>query len=171
MNSVKEMCSAVTAPKRILSFPIWKHVNDVLRLTASMEADGVVMQGLTFMAQCNPELPDERVFLGILAEIKRKPRCIARVDWRALGHGNSHRLCGEHRFLDAGRTHFHDPELHHGFDFAELFDGKNDLPVALPIQPEPATFNDLLARAADLLHIQNLTDMPVPRWEPRTSFI
>lgn len=140
-----------------------------MRLSANLEADGITLQGLTLLAQCHAERPDEQVSLNILAEMKPRPRCVARVDWRGLGHGNGHRLCGEHRFTDAGRTHFHDPELHRGIDFAELFGSGNGPPIALPIQPEPATFNDLLARAADLLHIQNLTDMPVPPWETTLS--
>lgn len=169
VNSIEDLCKAVAAPKRILAFPEWRRNGISLRLKANLEVDGIVLQGVTFLAQCNAERPDEQVTLNILAEIKPKERCIARIDWRGLGHGNRDHLCGGYKFTDAGRTHFHDPALHRGIDFAELFDGENNLPIALPIHPEPDSFNDLLARAADLLHIQNLTDMPVPPWETTLS--
>lgn len=171
MKSLEDICAAVNAPKRVLAFSSWKPVNDTLRLTGSLEADGFIMSGVTFMAMCAPERPDERMALNLLAEIKLRPRCIARVDWRGLGHGNTLAGCGPHRFVDAGRTHFHDPELHHLFGFDELFDRGYDLPVALPLDPIPDNLDDLLAQAGELLHIQNLKDMPVPPWEPRTTLI
>lgn len=169
MRSIQDICAAVSAPKRVLAFSPWKSVNDTLRITGSFEANGVILGGVTFMAMCAPERPDERVAINILAEIKQKPRCIARVDWRGQKHVNTHAKCGKSQGFDAGRTHFHDPELHHLFDFDELFGSGLDLPAALPLEPIPDSFNDLLAQAGDLLHIQNLKDMPVPPWEPRNT--
>lgn len=169
MKNLQDICAAVNAPKRILAFSPWKPVNDTLRITGNLEADGVIMGGVTFMAMCAPERPDERMAINLLAEIKQKPRCIARVDWRGLGHGNTLAGCVPYRFVDAGRTHFHDPELHRLFGFDELFGEGIDLPVALPLDPIPDNFNDLLAQAGVLLHIENLKDMPVPPWEPRTT--
>lgn len=169
MKSIAEMCKAVATPKRILKFEPWTPVNNTLRLSANFEHQGVIMPGLTFMAMCLPERPDEQVSICIMAEIMRKSRCIARVDWRGAQHVNRKEECGQYRFLDAGRTHFHDPDIHHAFDFDELFTKPNDLPAALPIDPPPESFEELLARGGDLLHIDNLKDMPVPKWEPRAS--
>lgn len=169
--TLDDLCSILTTSKRLVAASNWRPTHSQLRLAGALEADGVVIRGVSFMAVVLPERPDEKVALLLQAEIERKPRAFARVDWRGAPHGNLHRQCRGMRLIDAGRTHFHDPCLHAHFDFNELFLTKLDLPVAAPIEPEPPGFHELLALSADLLHIENLTELPIPPWQPRTSLI
>lgn len=165
------LCSILKTPKRIVSLGEWTPVHGQLRLSASLETDVAVIQGVSFMAVVQAERPDEKIALNLYADIERKPRPFARVDWRSLPHENLSRLCGEMRFVGAGRTHFHDPHLHRHIDFDELFLTKLNLPVAALIDPEPPDFHELLALSADLLHIENLTELHIPPWQTQTSFI
>lgn len=150
----------------------WRRVNETLRMTAALEADGAILQGVTFWANCMAQKPDEKLALMLMAETRLKPRAFARVDWRGPEHQNNEKICGDLRFLNASRTHFHDTVLHQHIEIEEIFSEKYDLPIAVAIQPEPYSFMGLLEIAADLLHIENLTGIQTPSWEaPQTSLI
>ncbi|AXQ93180.1 hypothetical protein LV780_04760 [Cereibacter azotoformans] len=169
--TVDELCSILGERKRLVGVGRWTKVHAQLRLTAAVEVDGATLPGITFMAATNFARPDEAVALQLKAEIKQKPRPFARVDWRGSPHGNLTHHCARMKYIDAGRTHFHDTNLHRHIGFDELFLGRLNLPVAAPITPEPTTYQDLLALSADLLHIDNLTSISIPPWQPPTFFI
>lgn len=169
--TVDELCRVLGQTKRLVGIGRWTRVHAQLRLTAAVEVDGSTLPGITFMASTNFARPDEAVALQLQAEIKQKPRPFARVDWRGSVHGNLTPHCGGMRYDDAGRTHFHDTNLHRHIGFDELFLMRLNLPVAAAIHPEPTTFHELLALSGDLLHIDNLISIPIPPWQPPTFFI
>lgn len=171
MQSLDDLCSVLEAPKRLVAIREWKRVHAQLRLGAALEVDGIVVAGISFLAAVLAEYPDENVTLLLQAEIKQKPRPFARIDWRGGPHPNKKPQCGAMRFIDAGRTHFHDTRLHRNIDFEELFLSDLNLPVATPIAPEPPTLKELLALSSALLHIENLTEIPIPPWQPRNFTI
>lgn len=168
MRTLDDLCGVLEAPKRLVAIAEWKRVNTQLRLGAALEVDGIVTAGVSFLATVLAEHPDENVTLLLQAEIKQKPRPFARIDWRGSPHPNTKPQCGAMRFTDVGRTHFHDTRLHRHIDFDELFLGNLNLPAASPIDPEPPALKELLALSASLLHIENLTEIPTPPWQPRT---
>lgn len=99
----------------------------------------------------------------LAAEHNGKARNFARVDWNGSGHENRSRFCPAEVFLtSAGRSHFHDPQLHRNLTIEELF-GLN-LPSAVALESNPSTFSELMERCARLLHIHNLTDVEEPPW-------
>ncbi len=167
--TVDDLCAVLDSRKRLIGPLDWILLNQTRRVAAALEISGVVAPGVGFRMTCYPDLPDEKVAVILLAEIKRKPRPFARIDWRGQAHENRHSAAGSFLYTDAGRTHFHDPNLHHGFSIDELFGAKLDLPVARKIEPEPANYEELLAASSDLLHIENLKDIPVPPWSPQAS--
>lgn len=169
-TSVDELCQHLAAPKQLVGTLDWKRVNSTERIATAIEIEGVLTRGLGFRITCNAARPDEQVAVVLLIDYRSKPRPFARIDWRGQGHENTNRLCAEHRFCDAGRTHFHDPELHRHIEIAELFSPRLDLPVARALHTEPKSFDLLLATAADLLHIENLREIPIPPWSPQASF-
>lgn len=132
-----------------------------------MQIQSVITQGITFCIVCQPEFPEEQVAIVLMVEIGLKPRPFARIDWRGQAHENRRVECGDLQYLDAGRTHFHDPRLHRHMTMDQLFSGNLDLPVATKIDPEPNSFQDLTAVASQLLNIHNLPQVPVPPWSPR----
>jgi hypothetical protein len=171
LRTLDDLCSVLEAPKRLVAVRDWKRVHAQLRLGAALELDGVVAAGISFLVTVQAEYPDENVTLLLQAEIKQKPCPFARIDWRGGPHPNLRPQCGEMRFIDAGRTHFHNTALHRHIDFDELFLGKLNLPVASAIEPEPADWQELLALSSALLHIENLTETPTPPWQPRSLSI
>lgn len=170
-NSVDELRDMLLAPKRLIKPHGWKTKRAMLVMASAIEIDGIGAQGIEFLASCNSEREEEQVSFILLASIGLKLMPFARVDWRGQPHSNKEGATEEHRFKDAGRTHFHDTELHMHFNFSKLFNGKNNLPVAREITPEPSNFAELLEKAGELLHIENLSEIETPPWAPRTSFI
>lgn len=167
MHSLFELCALLKAPKRLVSLRDWKRVNAQLRLAAALEIDGIVPAGLSFEATVAAEYSDENVTLMLHAFIKQKPRPFARIDWLTKAHPNVHRYCGPLRYVDAGRSHFHDTKLHVDIDFDELFLGKLNLPCARALDPDPPDFKELLVISSQLLHIENLQEIQTPPWQPR----
>lgn len=167
--TVDDLCQAVAVEKRLFGTLDWVLVNQTRRIGTTLEINGIIAQGLGFRITCCPDLPDEKVAIVLLFEIKSKPRPFARIDWRGQVHENRHAASGDLLYHDAGRTHFHSPEFHRSMTIDDLFTRPLDLPVARQIVPEPSSFEELLAEAAELLHIENLRDIPVPPWSPRAS--
>lgn len=167
-----DLIGILEADKSLSAITGWRPVNQKNELSAGIEIDAVIQQGVSFRANCRPHLPDESVSLLLLAEIKGKPRPFARVDWRGSEHNNHNRaLCAAYWGQAAGRTHFHDPRDHLHIEMAVLFGGGEDLPIARAIAPEPQNFHDLLATSATLLNINNLTKLPAPPWPRTPSFL
>jgi hypothetical protein len=126
-----------------------------------------VLRGLALYLQCIRDLPDEQVSIGLTVETSIGPKCFARVDWRAVsGHPNAHGLCGSLQFIDAGRTHFHNPELCTTTD--NVMDHiRENLPIAAAIERPPKNFEALVQRCASILRVVNLTEAPTPTWQLR----
>jgi hypothetical protein len=106
--------------------------------------------------------------LALLAEFKGKPCAFARIDINGQQHINRHAICGDLQFEDAGGTHFHDTLLHCDLDIDQLFgpDFAN-LPVARPISDMPSDFSKAMEKCGEMLHIENLTEIEEPQWQPR----
>lgn len=177
-RDIGDLCTILSAEKSLVLTGGWsldsrtsKRRAPELRLTAAIQMDGIAVRGLSFAARCNSERMDECVSLNLLTEWGLKPRCFARIDWRGGIHQNSHKVCDDLQFTDAGRTHFHDTSLHRHVDIPTLFGSKWDLPIARPISPDPETFRQLLEISSTLMHIVNLKEIADPPWRPRSSFL
>jgi hypothetical protein len=170
-DTVEVLCRCLASPKRLSGVLDWKHVNSSVRIGTAIEVRGIISEGLSFRATAIKELPDERVAIVLLIDVDRKPRPFARIDWRGNIHANNHRMCDRHQFLNAGRTHFHDPNLHLHLSISDIFGPHVDLPIATPITPEPTNFLELIEISGQLLHIENLSNMPVPPWQTTAILI
>lgn len=123
------------------------------------------MRGVTLFLKCYEDRPDEMVSIGLTIETSIGPKCFARIDWRGTCHLNTHHLCGDLQFINAGRTHFHNPELCPLGDdpMAHI---RENLPVAAAIEPSPQNLEALLDRCANILNVTNLNEVVPPRWQP-----
>lgn len=110
------MCQLLAAPKRLVGELDWGRKNSTERIACAVEIDDVVAHGVSFQITCARDRPDERVSMVLLTETMVKPRPFARIDWRGMQHGNLNRVCGDFWHVDAGRTHFHDTNLHTHID-------------------------------------------------------
>lgn len=137
-----------------------------LIIRVALKNQDVVIQGINLFVKCNQKRPDEQVSLGLTIEGASKPYCFARVDWRAAGsHPNTSALCGDYFLFDAGRTHYHNPKLIPSeADVMEHL--TSNLPIAISVEPQPKNFADLMRSCAKLLHVNNLTEIPIPPWQP-----
>lgn len=136
-----------------------------LELHSALMDDGIVLEGVSIFVRCHKNRPDEQVTVGLVIEGARKPYCLARIDWRASsGHPNTHVLCGAYRFLEAGRTHFHNPELipHESDVLTHL---QENLPIAVKIETSLRTFEDVLGCSSRLLNVENLEEVSTPPWQ------
>lgn len=168
--SHERISTLLSARKSATNLSLWlaKPNERFIELRTSLAINGIIEGGVDFFMQCKTDQPDEKVTVGINIETKNKPRCCARIDWRSTAHPNSHTLCGEMKWQEAGETHFHDPRLHdHTIDVMEFL--QNNLPIATAIVPEPKDFMELMQTCATLLNITNLTTAKTPPWQPRTT--
>ncbi|MDW3119386.1 MAG: hypothetical protein R8G60_17600 [Roseovarius pacificus] len=168
----KRILEIISAQKRATSLDLWvpKKNNTFVELRTSLELNGFIESGIDLFIQCKTAHPEENVAVGINIETQEKPKCCARIDWRASPHVNTSGLCGEHKFLDAGQSHFHDPRLHDtAIDVMEFL--KQNLPIATALDPEPKDFIGLLETCATLLNVTNLQDTKTPPWQPKTTFL
>jgi hypothetical protein len=173
-----DLCDALHAPKQLVGTLVWSQDRgtggraDGLRIRAPLEIDGIVGGGFSFEARCNSARPDELLSLNLLVEVSPKPRCFARLDWKAKIHGNSDKICGDAYFQrPTERTHFHDTELHRHINISDLFGKDWDLPIARSLQQEPSNFHEVMEVATNLLHVNNLREVPEPPWQLRSSFL
>jgi len=173
LRTVAELAQLIETPKRLSAIGKWNKINQKAESGAGIEISGVIEEGISFRAQCKPDLPEESVSLLLITETDARPRAFARIDWRGIPHPNSNKaLVGDYWGRDAGRTHFHDPRLHLHLPLETLFNTPNvDLPIAEKIKPEPSNFRLLLAESATILAITNLTDIPDPPWPANLSFL
>ena len=127
------------------------------------------MRGIDLYLKCFEDRPDELISVGLTIETSIGPKCFARVDWRGTSHPNTHQLCGYLQFVDAGRTHFHNPDLCPPNDdpMAHI---RENLPIAVAIEPAPQNLEALLHRCASILNVTNLAEATPPQWQPRTLY-
>ena len=127
------------------------------------------MRGIGLYLKCFEDRPDEFVSVGLTIETSVGPKCFARIDWRGTGHPNTHQLCGDLQFIDAGRTHFHNPDLCPPDDdpMAHI---RENLPIAAAIEPAPRNLEALLDRCASILNVTNLAEATLPRWQSHTLY-
>lgn len=170
---LEDMVAALEAEKRLVATTRWKPADRKDTLSAGLEIEGVIEEGISFLGRCKPDQPDKDVTFLLMAETTAKPRAFARIDWRGTRHDNTNkRLCGELWGVSAGRTHFHDTRLHLHLDYETLFrTEKVDLPKATEIVPEPSSFRQLCEISGILLNITNLRELPEPSWPTTPSFI
>lgn len=138
-----------------------------LKLRTSFRGEGASILGTALEIVCQPDGFELRSKVVMLAEIKGKPRAVARIDINGSKHENPLAICGEWQHLDAGHTHFHDLNLHKDLSLDELFGRSLDLPVARPLHDFPRDFREAMEKCGELLHIENLSEVEEPQWQPK----
>lgn len=128
---------------------------------------GATILGVSIEIRCSVEGFDLPTSVVLMAEIDRKAKAFARIDINGSPHENRPAVCGAWQHKDAGRTHFHDTELHANVPFDVLFNQGNDLPIARPIGYMPTDFSAAMEKCGELLHIEDLGEVEEPQWQPR----
>jgi hypothetical protein len=157
----------VQIEKELPLSPNWvERAADILEFSTALEANGVILEGLSLRCTARRSLADRQVMFQLEyheATILGGPVC--RIEWRPLsGHNNKGYGPKELRHVLQNGTH------HHRFDLnwerspdAVL---RGDLPIAVPIQDDPANFRALLALVGKEFRINKIQVVTVPPWQP-----
>jgi len=168
---VEDLVRVLERPKRLITPCSWvmpgKYGQRSLRLKATLRDETAAIRGVSLEIGCNIEGFDLPIRVVLLAEVKNKPRAMARIDINGSRHENLYAICGDAQFSDAGQTHFHDTWLHRGLTIEQLFNGDWDLPVARQIDDMPRKFSEAMEKCGELLHIGNLSEIEEPQWQPK----
>jgi hypothetical protein len=156
-----------SSEKLLAIAPSWEDVGgDVLEIVCPLQIDSTVIEGLQFRLTARKSMADEMV----TAQIEYHPASesggpLARIEWRPLsGHNNRGRgpKALQHRLIKGCHHHSFASNLKHATK--EL--GRGPLPVAHPIDPSPANFDELLQLVSKEFRITNIQWIEVPPWEP-----
>jgi len=170
-SSVEDLVAILERPKRLVTPCLWvapgKNGQRGLKLKASLRDETAALRGVAIEIGCSAEGFDLPIHVVLLADFRNKPRAMARIDINGPTHVNRYAICAEWLHQDAGATHFHDTRLHRKLTVEELFSGNWDLPVARPLGDIPKDFCDAMEKCGELLHIENLSEIEEPQWQPR----
>jgi len=136
-----------------------------LSLTLALEIYGATVQGLYLRGKARRDLADRAVMFQLEYRLPfQLEEQICRIDWRPLHvHRNDGKGPEAYRFKEINGSHYH--------TFAENWlpiEGRmrrNNLPIAIPLDPEPSGFGQLLALVSKEFRISNLGGVQIPPWD------
>lgn len=156
------------AADKVLSAPIrWTDNDGDLRFTATLDIDGVTEEGLLLFGRASSALPDCAVTLGLRwTKAPGRSDHFDRFNWRPIdAHNNKGLGPTELRFRPFEGTHRHKLALNAALDMGLSQAMADNLPVAVPILPEPAGWEAFLAIAAAQWRIHDFMTTPYPPWQ------
>lgn len=156
------------ATKELPLAPQWaERDSERLVLVSPLEIRGVVIEGLWFRATAMIEMPDE----AVTCQIEYHPPrggvggALCRIEWRPLsGHNNKGLGPPEHQHRLIRGSHHHRFDLNWGV--APKSVRRGNLPVAVPLNDDPADFETLLALVSKEFNIANIGLVSHPPWRP-----
>jgi hypothetical protein len=131
----------------------------------SMDIDGATVEGLTLRLVARRSLPDRHV----MCQLEYRPpfqivEPFCRIDWRPLKPHNNHgRGPEEYRFREMTGSHHHPFGLNWDAQRNQML--KENLPIGVPIDPDPSGFRQLLALVSKEFRITNAEEVPLPSWD------
>ena len=139
-----------------------------LELVSNVDIDGVTTEGLLFRLRAKKSFPDENVTAQLEYQLAsgRPPSAgpITRIDWRPFHfHNNKGKGPDELRFIQQSGSHHHGFELNWDDENGLVLAG--NLPIAIPLDPDPASFQELLERIDLEFNLKNVSEIPAPPWE------
>ncbi len=153
--------------KTIAAVPNW-YIQDSIWLGFScpLDVDGVTLEGFRLQAKAMLRQPDRHVVM----QLEHLPHtdkggAICRLEWRPFnGHNNK----------GIGPTHLRFKEIltshHHPFDLnwseCEKSVRRGQLPLAVPLDPDPPNYREFLALVGREFRIDNIQCIEVPPWQP-----
>lgn len=157
----------VVADKVLGSVPTWvERGPDGLDFTVPLEADDVVIEGLSLRGRVHKSLPDRDVIFQIEfhgAQIIGGPIC--RIEWRPLSaHNNKGLGPKELRHILQTGSHHHVFDLNWNHSREGVLRG--ELPIAVPLGEDPRNFRELLALVGKEFRINKIQQITVPPWAP-----
>jgi hypothetical protein len=173
---VEQLRHLSSARKSVSRVTIWKSASRgeaaICRLDAPLSIQGHYVPGLKLKGTAQAHLPDQDVTLQLVyqREIYSRRFHLVRVEWRPLRtHFNDGGAPAAIRFRQIVGSHYHPFDLNSRRGLNALLASHN-LPVAVPLEPEPRNYWEFLDIAGQLLNIDALAQIGEPPWAPRLSF-
>lgn len=146
--------------------PQWKPRGDGwLYLISPLDIDGVTIEGLNFRATAKADRPNESVTFQLEYFPPRKGLKggpMARIEWLPLRPHNNKFIGPVHlRGVFQKGTHHHEFDLN--WEHSKTCVKKGDLPLAVPIEPEP-TFEEALEFVGKAFRISPVEWISRPSW-------
>jgi hypothetical protein len=163
-----ELPEIFNAEKSLPLRPVWlEEANDRLSLVSPLDIDGVTIEGLRF--RITAMIPRLEECVTVQVEYIPPMRdlrggALARIEWKPLkGHNNKNAgpLAHRNKFITA--SHHHRFDLNWNEQAAALRRG--NLPIAVPVEPDPATFETLVDLVRQEFRISNLDWLQPPPWQ------
>ncbi|MDR3413896.1 MAG: hypothetical protein P4L87_23530 [Formivibrio sp.] len=161
---------ALIAQEKNLGFPVkWAKDGDCLVFLAPLEIDGITIQGLQLRGKtkafyANRNITIQLQYQGILG--KAEP--IARICWKPF-HTHNNKGKGPHglRFVEQKGSHHHSFGDNWNTTTNQMF--KPNLPIAVPLSPEPQGFFELLALVRKEFRIMDADAIEIPQWSEKLA--
>lgn len=167
-TAIAAALAAFLAAEKAPSGPIqWEPDGRNLRFAVALEIEGVTEAGLLLFGRASLGLPERNVTLGLSwTDPQGRGGNFDRLDWRPLGaHMNKGLGPEAHRFALIEGTHHHPLTENAALPIGVLRAIGENLPVALPVVPEPADWPAFLALAAQRWRFHDVVPVPLPPWQ------
>jgi hypothetical protein len=145
----------------------WKPDGRNLRFAVALEIDGITEAGLLLFGRASLTLRDRNVTLGLSWDDPTgQGGNFDRLDWLPLAaHSNKGLGPLDHRFSLIEGTHHHSLRDNSALTMGIRRAIQENLPVATPIEPDPADGSAFLALAAQRWSLHELVHTPLPPWQ------
>lgn len=158
----------VATDKQLSGVQAWiaKEPNQ-LSLVSALEVDGVTMASVQLRMRAIQDQPDRAVMIQLeYNPPKGRHERLIRIEWRPLSpHTNNNRAPEPYRLMIIRTSHIH--RFGDNYHVAGQRMLRPNLPHAVPLEPDPANFNELLAVASKELRISDLDRVAAPPWQAR----
>jgi len=172
----KHLSGLIAAEKTLAVVPKWVEHQDQLRYVTSLEIGGVAQEGIRLRGQCRREYQDHNVTFQIEHLFKQSGRFVPviRLDWRPQEpHQNRNMGPLEWRLIRIDGSHLHPLDanmnwmVEEAMTATEFAHAQRNLPIAAPLEDDPATFAELLALVGRCFGIAGTETIPTPPWSRR----
>jgi hypothetical protein len=158
----------VAADKQLSGVQPWvaKEPNQ-LSLVSALEVDGVTMASVLLRMRAFQDQPDRAVMIQLeYNPPKGRHERLIRIEWRPLSpHANNNKAPEPYRLMIIRSSHIH--RFEDNYYVAERRMLRSNLPHAVPLEPDPANFGELLEVASKALRISDLNRVAMPPWQAR----
>jgi hypothetical protein len=170
-NEESDLLSALktflAADKTLSAAVQWTDTEGDLRFAATLEIRGITQEALQLFGRAAASKPDAAVTLGLRwTEAPGRYSHFDRLDWRPV-HDHNNKGIGPValRFRLIGGTHHHRLAHNGALEMGLLRAMAENLPIAEPVLPEPASWEAFLNIGAQRWRIRDLVNIPYPPWQ------
>jgi hypothetical protein len=133
-----------------------------LEYVSTLEIDGIVAEGARLRGRTLKNAPDSDLTFQIEMRYGSFWHPLCRLDWRPKRpHTDQAGPIGERRSFSGSGWHSFSNNASYGL--WALRDG--NLPRAVPLDPDPQNFNDVLNMIKTMMMVENVEAIPRPEWD------